>query len=137
MRPRRFRDAGLRPCASSEREPHPAILGPVVLRLADLLLGVQACIVTGGIRRTLSLVGTFSGLRGEGDVYPLRSHCTRARLGGGQYFQLVGQGIAGDDAGGLSGIVFEVPDRKSTRLNSSHANISYAVFCLKKHTSTY
>src|SRR5258707_3893404 len=29
------------------------------------------------------------------------------------------------------------PDRKSTRLNSSHANISYAVFCLKKkeHTS--
>src|SRR3712207_8715289 len=29
--------------------------------------------------------------------------------------------------------VGEVPeDRKSTRLNSSHANISYAVFCLKK-----
>src|SRR5258707_4042966 len=25
-------------------------------------------------------------------------------------------------------------DRKSTRLNSSHANISYAVFCLKKRT---
>src|SRR5258707_11054294 len=35
--------------------------------------------------------------------------------------------------------VFSPPliDRKSTRLNSSHANISYAVFCLKKkkHTS--
>src|SRR3712207_6971263 len=28
--------------------------------------------------------------------------------------------------------LFEGPDRKSTRLNSSHANISYAVFCLKK-----
>src|SRR3712207_8198684 len=29
-------------------------------------------------------------------------------------------------------------DRKSTRLNSSHANISYAVFCLKKKkTPTY
>src|SRR3712207_8148626 len=26
-----------------------------------------------------------------------------------------------------------VEDRKSTRLNSSHANISYAVFCLKKN----
>src|SRR3712207_7581994 len=26
----------------------------------------------------------------------------------------------------------QLPDRKSTRLNSSHANISYAVFCLKK-----
>src|SRR3712207_6961521 len=29
----------------------------------------------------------------------------------------------------------EREDRKSTRLNSSHANISYAVFCLKKKTS--
>src|SRR3712207_7202785 len=28
------------------------------------------------------------------------------------------------------------PDRKSTRLNSSHANISYAVFCLKKKKQT-
>src|SRR3712207_8411966 len=28
-------------------------------------------------------------------------------------------------------------DRKSTRLNSSHANISYAVFCLKKKKHTH
>src|SRR3712207_7980132 len=28
-------------------------------------------------------------------------------------------------------------DRKSTRLNSSHANISYAVFCLKKNKSRH
>src|SRR3712207_7846362 len=28
-----------------------------------------------------------------------------------------------------------IKDRKSTRLNSSHANISYAVFCLKKKRS--
>src|SRR5688572_31945420 len=28
--------------------------------------------------------------------------------------------------------VVYVPDRKSTRLNSSHSQISYAVFCLKK-----
>src|SRR3712207_8125454 len=32
---------------------------------------------------------------------------------------------------GAAGVV----DRKSTRLNSSHANISYAVFCLKKKTT--
>src|SRR3712207_8822823 len=32
--------------------------------------------------------------------------------------------------GGRRGVALE--DRKSTRLNSSHANISYAVFCLKK-----
>src|SRR3712207_7355441 len=35
---------------------------------------------------------------------------------------------AGDDARADLGHL----DRKSTRLNSSHANISYAVFCLKK-----
>src|SRR3712207_7683329 len=31
---------------------------------------------------------------------------------------------------------YHVRDRKSTRLNSSHANISYAVLCLKKKTGT-
>src|SRR3712207_7905133 len=31
-----------------------------------------------------------------------------------------------------NGDLFHAIDRKSTRLNSSHANISYAVFCLKK-----
>src|SRR5207253_9384627 len=30
-----------------------------------------------------------------------------------------------------------IPDRKSTRLNSSHVAISYAVFCLKKKKKTY
>src|SRR3712207_6935137 len=33
-------------------------------------------------------------------------------------------------------LVFSLEDRKSTRLNSSHANISYAVFCLKKKKTT-
>src|SRR3712207_8263826 len=32
----------------------------------------------------------------------------------------------------LALLLHRPPDRKSTRLNSSHANISYAVFCLKK-----
>src|SRR3712207_8109931 len=39
------------------------------------------------------------------------------------------------DTGKVLGKVVLLPgleDRKSTRLNSSHANISYAVFCLKK-----
>src|SRR5947209_10491188 len=52
------------------------------------------------------------------------------------------EGIAIHDPGELAAIVFaqqiahaggeHIRDRKSTRLNSSHANISYAVFCLKK-----
>src|SRR3712207_8200408 len=40
----------------------------------------------------------------------------------------------GRDDGHLAGQ--RAADRKSTRLNSSHANISYAVFCLKKTTSS-
>src|SRR5947209_15976471 len=39
--------------------------------------------------------------------------------------------VVGAQRGGKAG------DRKSTRLNSSHANISYAVFCLKKKIKTY
>src|SRR3712207_8486612 len=55
---------------------------------------------------------------------------------------------AGGDAGGRDADVRDAAlrgaalprsvghqDRKSTRLNSSHANLSYAVFCLKKKTS--
>src|SRR5438034_10468065 len=41
------------------------------------------------------------------------------------------RGIA-DDGHRAGDVVEEVRDRKSTRLNSSHTVISYAVFCLKK-----
>src|SRR5438270_9761139 len=41
--------------------------------------------------------------------------------------------IQSDDKGGLD----HETDRKSTRLNSSHSQISYAVFCLKKKTYCY
>src|SRR2546429_2568310 len=34
-------------------------------------------------------------------------------------------------------IQYRKPDRKSTRLNSSHGYISYAVFCLKKKKQTH
>src|SRR3712207_8667131 len=42
--------------------------------------------------------------------------------------------IVGHSLGGGVAMQFFYQDRKSTRLNSSHANISYAVFCLKKKT---
>src|SRR3712207_8104224 len=41
-----------------------------------------------------------------------------------------------DDVHVLDPHAEELLDRKSTRLNSSHANISYAVFCLKKKNIT-
>src|SRR5258707_7423463 len=43
----------------------------------------------------------------------------------------VGVGEAGAGVGASAG-AGRIGDRKSTRLNSSHANISYAVFCLEK-----
>src|SRR5947209_17238295 len=53
----------------------------------------------------------------------------------------LGLGLASHEAYQLKGTYVssrptgaEDIDRKSTRLNSSHANISYAVFCLKKKT---
>src|SRR3712207_8723940 len=59
--------------------------------------------------------------------------------GGGGALGAGGAGrVAGDALGGVgvavAGLHAADPggDRKSTRLNSSHANISYAVFCLKK-----
>src|SRR3712207_7745778 len=53
---------------------------------------------------------------------------------GGQVVHLLGQQ---PDVEALAvrrelGVRLAAEDRKSTRLNSSHANISYAVFCLKK-----
>src|SRR3712207_9464523 len=44
----------------------------------------------------------------------------------------VSVGTVSRDLDGVETWLADLGDRKSTRLNSSHANISYAVFCLKK-----
>src|SRR3712207_8084998 len=54
-------------------------------------------------------------------------------LGAGARARQVGRGVLGELGQLVAEARHERPaDRKSTRLNSSHANISYAVFCLKK-----
>src|SRR3712207_7261066 len=55
---------------------------------------------------------------------------------------VVGCRQAGDALAAAFGVIARAAngierDRKSTRLNSSHANISYAVFCLKKKIQQY
>src|SRR5690625_3656490 len=49
--------------------------------------------------------------------------------------EVLAQAIAGETGKPLWEARTEVGDRKSTRLNSSHVAISYAVFCLKKKKS--
>src|SRR3712207_8345928 len=71
-----------------------------------------------------------SGLEVELDVVrPLDRANQLQRRGerGKGLFGLAAQGVQFAELG---------QDRKSTRLNSSHANISYAVFCLKKKKKT-
>src|SRR5947209_15284918 len=45
-------------------------------------------------------------------------------------FEKIGGGLVAEAP--AAEVAADPEDRKSTRLNSSHANISYAVFCLKK-----
>src|SRR3989442_1798755 len=72
-----------------------------------------------------------------------RSHGTQSRHQAGEvHDRREGEGLQDlGDACARAVIVVEPPvartgDRKSTRLNSSHVRISYAVFCLKKNRKT-
>src|SRR3712207_3780585 len=73
----------------------------------------------------------------EYDLRPLERHfytssacgvCGKASL---EQLKLRGCPVVGPGPGVSAETIYSL-DRKSTRLNSSHANISYAVFCLKK-----
>src|SRR5690606_10961026 len=48
----------------------------------------------------------------------------------------IGTGIGGVGGAAAGAAIGTMADRKSTRLNSSHVKISYAVFCLKKKKTT-
>src|SRR3712207_7332206 len=76
--------------------------------------------------------------RGGGPGPVPRRAAAAAGAGAGRVLGLAparrtGFGLAGRGDGDRDGR----KDRKSTRLNSSHANISYAVFCLKKKNSIF
>src|SRR5438445_8449559 len=69
------------------------------------------------------------------EIYTLSLH-DALPISMGQTMDDVGSDGAGREMGrkskGADWTTWKSSDRKSTRLNSSHANISYAVFCLKK-----
>src|SRR3712207_7729010 len=78
-------------------------------------------------------VAAYAGSYAVGAVasYLLLRHV----LGGLGTAALASFGVRIVVAGGLAGLAAWA-DRKSTRLNSSHFNMSYAVFCLQKKTIT-
>src|SRR3712207_7213777 len=63
------------------------------------------------------------------DITLIRGDRFQAATGG----RPEGQGSANRASPARPATIRAIEDRKSTRLNSSHANISYAVFCLKKN----
>src|SRR3712207_8926085 len=81
-------------------------------------------------RSCLVLLGGFGEVHGDDLASPQRHHLAPLAVldgfGGAQ--TVAGREDAVVGGGGAAAL----QDRKSTRLNSSHANISYAVFCLKK-----
>src|SRR2546421_8915685 len=67
------------------------------------------------------------------DIEAVHQCPCRQRVGGERGPRLHRRGDLEDARGqDVAGIEIDEPDRKSTRLNSSHDQISYAVFCLKK-----
>src|SRR5690349_23913205 len=83
-----------------------------------------------------TLFRSVHGGGGSGGASGLSRHGRRQR---DRWAGRAGRGVGGDRdraAGAGDGRGGRPEDRKSTRLNSSHVEISYAVFCLKKKKKT-
>src|SRR3712207_9002919 len=72
------------------------------------------------------------GSRARGNRVPVGVHPHQTKSPPRRRRRAGEEGLRARSRAGHSGFL----DRKSTRLNSSHANISYAVFCLKKKKLT-
>src|SRR5437773_9648139 len=119
---------------TSERCPHPnPRYMPTRGRLSILVTAMRNTHVRGTNEKLM--LRTFAGSTNPTDrLLPLPLLRTPAWSRGAA---AGGIGAAGDESRGLPGRSRAPgPDRKSTRLNSSHITTSYAVFCLKKKTHT-
>src|SRR2546430_11566382 len=72
-----------------------------------------------------------SGLRKNGSEFPLELSLASWQTERGRFYCGIMRDIT-ERKRAEEEILFLQSDRKSTRLNSSHSQISYAVFCLKK-----
>src|SRR5690625_6174683 len=90
--------------------------------------------------RTTQVLGAIDGasdhVRGHGDRHQLEGDDDRQSRHRRPGRELDGDRHGDEDQPQHLRLRTRVQDRKSTRLNSSHVAISYAVFCLKKKTNT-
>src|SRR5439155_12459638 len=89
----------------------------------DTYLNAHAGVSSTQVERQLTISQALIGGQNNGGLDPDRLYLTR--VVGGRKQQLSGYRCPRCNS-------FFLQDRKSTRLNSSHVAISYAVFCLKK-----
>src|SRR5207253_10403597 len=104
--------------SSRLRRPPPSPLFPYTTLFRSL-----RAVRTGG---RISLIGVLTGGGGTVNPMPILMKSVRVQgifVGSREMFEAMNRAIA-----------LHKLDRKSTRLNSSHVAISYAVFCLKKKT---
>src|SRR5690606_41963814 len=106
------------PCSPPPRPPHPY---PLSLHDALPIFGLLLLIPA---RRVYHKILDAAG---HGELLILAG--LALALGGSSLFEAVK--LKGDLGALICGALFASQDRKSTRLNSSHVKISYAVFCLK------
>src|SRR5699024_2307530 len=101
----------------------------------------DGCPTTGGYEEIEIAKTVIEWLNGNGTAWnedgkEIEADWTTGKTGmiGKSYDGTIANGVAATGVEGLETIVPIGADRKSTRLNSSHVSISYAVFCLKKKT---
>src|SRR3989449_8101837 len=87
--------------------------------------GIRDVAVTGVQTCALPIFGAYQAI--QQNLAVLAGHAAAADIAAAHAFRAADWGDAAFEIG-----VAKVRDRKSTRLNSSHGYISYAVFCLKK-----
>src|SRR5207249_10920759 len=106
-------------CCLSGAAPHPQLSSFPTRRSSDL---AELAVQRGHVARERAVVRERSAHRG-----------TQRLLLGARHARLGDRGLRlGARIGSRSELrELELPDRKSTRLNSSHVSSSYAVFCLK------
>src|SRR2546427_1547835 len=112
-------------------------------RTARLCAGLEAAAAEAGVAVTTTRVGAMFGLFFTSEKVETYAQATACDIPAFNRFfhAMLDQGVflapSAYEAGFLSSahddaVIEATLDRKSTRLNSSHSQISYAVFCLKK-----